>query len=126
MKIAIIGSGIAGLTSAYYLHQANHEVHVFEANDYIGGHTHTVDVTVKGEQHAIDTGFIVLNDWTYPNFQKLLRELNVATQPTEMSFSVCEKQTDFEYSGSHINGLFAQRRHSGVCCATSCVLTETL
>lgn len=111
MKIAIIGSGIAGLTSAYYLHQANHEVHVFEANDYIGGHTHTVDVTVKGEQHAIDTGFIVLNDWTYPNFQKLLRELNVATQPTEMSFSVCDKSADFEYSGSHLNGLFATRRH---------------
>ena len=111
MKIAIIGSGIAGLTSAYYLQQQHHDVHVFEANDYIGGHTHTVDVNVNGKQYAIDTGFIVLNDWTYPNFQKLLRELKVATQPTEMSFSVCDHASDFEYSGSHLNGLFAQRRH---------------
>ena len=76
MKIAIIGSGISGLTAAWLLHQS-HEITVFEANDYVGGHTHTIDVNVDGEQLAIDTGFIVYNDWTYPNFIQMLERLGV-------------------------------------------------
>lgn len=108
MKIAIIGSGISGLTAGWLLH-STHEITVFEANDYIGGHTHTIDVDIDGEQLAIDTGFIVYNDWTYPNFIELLKQLSVDSQPTEMSFSVrCEKSR-IEYNGSNLNGLFAQR-----------------
>ena len=84
MKIAIIGAGISGLTAAYRL-SGSDEITVFEANDYIGGHTHTVDVELDGERHAIDTGFIVFNDWTYPNFIKLLDELKVSSTPTSMS-----------------------------------------
>lgn len=108
MKVAIIGSGIAGLVAAYRLH-VDHDVTVFEANDYPGGHTNTVDVEVDGERHAIDTGFIVFNDWTYPSFIALLGELGVASQPTTMSFSVSDPRTGLEYNGHSLNGLFAQR-----------------
>lgn len=108
MKIAIIGSGISGLTAAWLLH-STHEITVFEANDYIGGHTHTIDVDIDGEQLAIDTGFIVYNDWTYPNFIELLKRLDVDSQPTEMSFSVRCDKSRIEYNGSNLNGLFAQR-----------------
>ncbi|MHC8400814.1 NAD(P)/FAD-dependent oxidoreductase [Pseudomonas sp. MDT1-17] len=110
MKIAIIGSGISGLTCAYLLNR-KHDVTVFEASDWIGGHTHTVDVEVKGERYAIDTGFIVFNDWTYPNFIRLLDQLGVASQPTEMSFSVQDPSSGTEYNGNNLNGLFAQRRN---------------
>ena len=106
MKIAIIGSGISGLTCAYYLNPT-HDITVFEANDYIGGHTHTVNV----QNHAVDTGFIVFNDWTYPNFEKLMAELNVQSHNTEMSFAVVDSDNAFEYSGSNLNTLFAQRRN---------------
>ena len=108
MKIAIIGSGISGLTAAYLLNR-EHEISVFEASDWVGGHTHTVDVTVNGRDYAIDTGFIVFNDWTYPNFIQLLKQLGVSYQPSEMSFSVCEPGRDFEYNGNTFNSLFAQR-----------------
>ena len=110
MKIAIIGAGISGLTAAYRL-SAAHDVTVFEANDYLGGHTNTVDVEIDGERHAIDTGFIVFNDWTYPNFIALLDELGVRSQPTSMSFSVRCDAANLEYNGSSLNGLFAQRRN---------------
>ncbi len=110
MKIAIIGSGISGLTAAYYLHQ-QHEITVFEKADRIGGHTATIDVTCDGQQYAIDTGFIVFNDWTYPNFIKLLDELGVKYQNTQMSFSVSCRETGLEYAGSNLNTLFAQRRN---------------
>ena len=110
MKIAIIGSGIAGLTSAYLLNR-RHQVSVFEASDWVGGHTHTVDVEVGGRSYAIDTGFIVFNDWTYPNFIRLLDQLGVASQPTEMSFSVSDPLTGVEYNGNNLNTLFAQRRN---------------
>lgn len=108
MKTAIIGSGISGLTTAWLLHRT-HDVTVFEANDYIGGHTNTVEVDDGGKRLAIDTGFIVYNDWTYPNFIQLLEQLGVANQPTSMSFSVRCDRTGLEYNGSSLGGLFAQR-----------------
>ena len=82
---------------------------LFEAGDRIGGHTHTVNVTVDDKSYAIDTGFIVFNDWTYPNFIRLLGQIGVKFKPTEMSFSVCDENTRFEYNGNNINSLFAQR-----------------
>lgn len=109
-KIAIIGAGISGLTAAYYL-QSRNRVTVFESADRVGGHTATIDVDLYGEHHAIDTGFIVYNDWTYPNFIELMNELGVATQPTEMSFSVRCDRSELEYGGSNLNTLFAQRRN---------------
>ena len=108
MKIAIIGSGIAGLTSAYLLNR-RHTITVFEASDWIGGHTHTVDVQVDGKSYAIDTGFIVFNDWTYPNFIRLLSQLGVGFKNTEMSFSVSDPASGVEYNGNNLNSLFAQR-----------------
>jgi len=108
MKIAIIGSGIAGLTSAYLL-QREHEITVFEAQDWIGGHTHTVPVRLDGREYAVDTGFIVFNDWTYPNFIQLLQQLRVGFKPTEMSFAVTDPDTGVEYNGHDLNSLFAQR-----------------
>jgi len=110
MKIAIIGAGISGLTAAYYLRH-KHEISVYESAPRIGGHTATVDVEVAGRQYAIDTGFIVYNDWTYPNFIELIEELGVETQPTEMSFSVRCDETGLEYGGNNLNTLFAQRRN---------------
>ncbi|CAM3513448.1 NAD(P)/FAD-dependent oxidoreductase [Halomonas lysinitropha] len=109
-RIAVIGSGIGGMAAAWYL-SSHHEVTLFEAADRLGGHTATVDVELEGEQYAIDTGFIVFNDWTYPHFQRLLARLGVASQPTEMSFSVHETARDFEYNGHTLGSLFAQRRN---------------
>lgn len=110
MKIAIVGSGIAGLTCAYLLNR-QHDIQVFEASDWIGGHTHTVDVQVDGRSYAVDTGFIVFNDWTYPNFIRLLGQVGVGFKPTEMSFSVSDPATGVEYNGHDLNTLFAQRRN---------------
>lgn len=109
-EIAIIGSGISGLTCAYYL-DPRHNISVFEAADYIGGHTHTVQVEKDGEISGIDTGFIVFNDRTYPHFIELMEALGVQYQPTEMSFSVKNDQIDLEYNGNNFNTLFAQRRN---------------
>jgi predicted NAD/FAD-binding protein len=109
-KIAIIGTGISGLTCGHLLHQ-KHDVTLFEANDYIGGHTATKDVEVNGRQYAIDTGFIVFNDWTYPNFIKLMNKIGVQSQATEMSFSVKNISINLEYNGNTLNSLFAQRRN---------------
>jgi predicted NAD/FAD-binding protein len=105
-KIAVIGSGISGLTCGYILNQ-DYQVDIFEANDYIGGHTHTVMV----DKLAIDTGFIVFNDRTYPNFRAMLDRLGVAYSPTEMSFSVRNDNWDLEYNGNSINSLFADRKN---------------
>lgn len=109
-KIAIIGAGISGLTAAYKLAQS-HEVHVFEAGTKVGGHTATKQVSLAGRDYQIDTGFIVFNDWTYPNFIQLMDELGVASRPTSMGFSLSCRQTGLEYSGSGLGGLFAQRRN---------------
>lgn len=108
MKIAVVGSGISGLTCAYYL-SPKAEVHVFEANSYIGGHTNTIDVEVSSGRYAVDTGFIVFNDRTYPRFIKLMNELKVPSQPSSMSFSVKVEKNGLEYNGTSINSLFAQR-----------------
>ena len=109
-RIAIIGSGISGLTTAYLLHKS-HEITLFEANDYIGGHTHTVKVAQGEQSYDIDTGFIVCNDRNYPNFLKLMDKLNIAMQPTEMSFSVRNDPLGLEYNGHNLNTLFSQRRN---------------
>ncbi len=108
LKIAIIGSGIAGNTIAHYLH-AKHDITVFEAESHIGGHTHTHQVQHEGKTVNVDTGFIVFNDRTYPHFINLLNELNVAWQPSSMSFSVRCENTGLEYNGTSLNSLFAQR-----------------
>ena len=108
MRIAIIGSGISGLTCAYLL-QDRHDIVVYEADNWIGGHTHTVDVEVASGPVSVDTGFIVYNDRTYPNFIKMMSRLGIAGNATAMSFSVHKETTGFEYCGSNLNGLFAQR-----------------
>ncbi len=109
-RIAIIGSGISGMTCAHLLSQ-KHQVKVFEQNDYIGGHTATVDVEVGGRQYAVDTGFIVFNDKTYPNFLALLDKLGIDKQASEMSFSVDNVDSGLQYNGHDLNTLFAQRRN---------------
>jgi len=108
MKISIIGSGIAGNVAAHRLHK-EHEITVFEAGAHVGGHTHTHEIDSHGERYAIDTGFIVFNDWTYPNFIALLSELGVESQASVMSFSVRNEASGLEYNGTTINTLFAQR-----------------
>jgi len=110
MKIAVIGSGISGLACAHYL-SGQHEVSVFEGSRRIGGHTATVDVQLGTRRYSIDTGFIVFNDWTYPNFIALLDELGVSSKQTTMGFSVRDPQSGLEYAGSSIDALFAQRKN---------------
>lgn len=110
MKIAIVGSGIAGLTVAHHLHHG-HEIKVFEAQSHIGGHVHTHDVELDGKRYAIDSGFIVFNHQTYPEFSGLLDKLDVASQATDMSFAVSCSKSGIEYQGSSLNGLFAWWRN---------------
>jgi predicted NAD/FAD-binding protein len=107
-RIAVIGSGISGLSAAYYLSR-KHEVHVFESDNRLGGHTHTVMVDSASGLLPVDTGFIVHNDRTYPNFCRLLAELGVETQPSDMSFAVTEPGGAFEYSSRGLGGFFAQK-----------------
>lgn len=110
MRVAIVGSGISGLVVAHRL-QATHDITLFEADGRVGGHTHTVSAERDGERLAIDTGFVVFNDWTYPNFCRLLEELAVPSRPTEMSFSVRDDCSDLEYNGHSLGTLFSQRRN---------------
>ena len=107
-KIAVVGTGISGLVCAHLLSR-EHDVTVFEANDYIGGHTATKRVKAEGKEWDIDTGFIVFNDRTYPNFIELLTQLGLSGQETEMSFSVKNVISGLEYNGHNLNTLFAQR-----------------
>jgi predicted NAD/FAD-binding protein len=109
-RVAVIGSGISGLSAAYTL--APHaQVTLFEAGDYFGGHTHTVDITLGGITHGVDTGFLVFNERTYPNLIRLFGELGVETTASDMSFSVKVPDIGLEWSGSDLNTVFAQRRN---------------
>jgi predicted NAD/FAD-binding protein len=110
MRVAIIGAGISGLVVAHLLH-GEHQITVFEAADYAGGHTNTVRVDTAHETHHVDTGFIVFNDRNYHSFERLLSRLGVDWQPSEMSFSVSDETGEFEYSSRSPNGLFATRTH---------------
>jgi len=109
MRIAIVGAGISGLVSAFVL-QRRHDVTLFEAEDRLGGHSHTVRVDLADETHHVDTGFIVYNERNYPNFTKLLGLLGVESQPSDMSFSVSSRSEGFAFNLSSINGAFARRR----------------
>lgn len=110
MRIAIIGSGVSGLVCARRLSR-RHDVTLIEADSRLGGHAHTVNVRVRGAEIAVDTGFIVFNDRNYPNFSRLLDELEVPSVPTRMSFSVRCEATGLEWGGENLNALFAQRRN---------------
>lgn len=110
MKIAVIGTGISGNVAAYHLNK-NHDVTVFEAASHIGGHTHTHDIVLKDKHYAVDTGFIVYNERSYPRFIELLDQLKVQSKPTEMSFSVRHATTSMEYNGHSLDTLFAQRKN---------------
>jgi predicted NAD/FAD-binding protein len=110
MRIAVVGAGISGMTAAYRLSR-DHEVTVFDPGESFGGHTYTTDVELQGKQYAVDMGFIVFNHWTYPRFIALLDELGVASQTSDMSFSVSCEKTGLEYNGTSLNSLFAQRRN---------------
>lgn len=114
MKIAIVGTGISGLTAAYRLHR-HHDIAVYESTDRIGGHTATIDVRLEDRDYRIDTGFIVYNDWTYPQFIRLMEELGVESRPSDMSFGVSDEDSGLEYAGVEgrkalFDALFAQRR----------------
>jgi uncharacterized protein len=110
MKIAIVGAGISGMATAYLLHD-RHDIVVFEAADYAGGHSNTIRVDTPEQTHHVDTGFMVFNDRNYPSFQRLLGRLHVESQPSDMSFGVSDRLGDFEYSSASPNGLFAKRAH---------------
>ncbi len=107
-KIAVVGSGISGLGAAYLL-QKKYEVVLYEANNYLGGHTHTHDISVAGKDYRVDTGFIVFNPDHYPNLVRLFAELGVESQPTNMGFGVKNERSGLEYNATTINQLFAQR-----------------
>ncbi len=109
-RIAIVGTGVSGMTAAWYLHR-DHELTVFESNASFGGHTATVDVERHGRHYAVDTGFIVFNDWTYPNFIALLDAVGARWQWSDMSFSLRCERTGLEYNGNSVDSLFAQRRN---------------
>lgn len=109
-RIAVVGAGISGLASAWLLSQ-QHDVTLFEAGAYLGGHTNTVDVTLEGHTHPVDTGFLVFNDKTYPNLIALFQHLGVASVPTEMSFAVSLQQPDLEWAGSTLGTVFGQKRN---------------
>jgi len=109
-RIAVIGAGVSGLTAAWLLAE-KHEVQVFEAGDYAGGHTNTEQVEAGGRTWPVNTGFIVFNDWTYPNFIKLMERLGVLSEVSDMSFSVDCSSTGLQYNGTSLNTLFAQRKN---------------
>lgn len=109
-KVAIVGSGCAGLGAAWALKDTDYEVHIFEKQARLGGHTNTQTWTHAGKAIQVDTGFIVMNTATYPNFINFLKDVGIEPTPTEMSFGVCRDHDKFEWSGS-LQGVFAQRRN---------------
>ena len=111
MNIAVVGAGISGLVAAHMLRRADHDVTIFEAACYPGGHTNTISVETEHDRYEVDTGFIVFNDRNYPAFEELLRQLDVPSKPSQMSFGVADGEGDFEYASTSANGLFATRRH---------------
>lgn len=108
-RIAVIGAGISGLASAYFLSRG-HDVTLFEAGNYLGGHTNTVEVTLEGKTHPVDTGFLVFNDRTYPNLIALFEELGVGSYNTDMSFGVSSNAGQIEWAGTNLDTVFAQRQ----------------
>lgn len=108
--IAVIGAGVSGLSAAWLLGQRHH-VTLFEASDYLGGHTHTVDVELEGKTHPVDTGFLVFNDKTYPNLIAFFALLGVDSVATEMSFAVSLENPDLEWAGSNLATIFGQKRN---------------
>ena len=110
MRIAIVGGGVTGLVAAHHLHR-HHQIELYEADDRLGGHAHTVDVEVGGKTFPVDTGFIVHNPRHYPLLHQLFDELGVASQPTTMSFSVRNAATGLEYNATTLDTLFCQRRN---------------
>jgi predicted NAD/FAD-binding protein len=110
MRIAVIGTGIAGNVAAWKL-RSDHDICVYEAAGYVGGHTNTIDVMENGRPLAIDTGFIVFNEHTYPNFIRLLDDIGQASRPSNMSFSVRSEDDRIEYNSTSLNGIFAQRKN---------------
>lgn len=111
-RIAVIGSGISGLASAYFLNR-QHDVVLYEAGSYLGGHTNTVDVTLEGRSHGVDTGFLVYNELTYPNLVALFNELDVASIASDMSFAVSARGGALEWAGTSLDTVFAQRANLG-------------
>ncbi len=109
-RIAVIGSGISGLASAYFLQRA-HDVVLFEAGSYLGGHSNTVEITLEGKTAAVDTGFLVFNERTYPNLIALLAELGVGSYASDMSFGVAMDEGQCEWAGTNLNTVFAQRKN---------------
>ncbi len=110
MRIAIVGAGVSGMVAAHLLYP-RHEIVVFEAGVHAGGHANTIRVDTPEQTHSVDTGFMVFNDRNYPNFERLLRQLGVAWQSSDMSFGVSDGRGDFEYNSASPNGLFAKRAH---------------
>jgi predicted NAD/FAD-binding protein len=109
-KVAIIGSGISGMTAGFELSK-KYEIHIYEKNSYLGGHTHTHEIIENNKKYFIDSGFIVFNDKTYPNFINLLKELNVGSENTNMSFSVNYPYENFEWSGKNLNSVIFRNRN---------------
>ena len=108
MKIAVIGSGISGLSAAYYLSKKHH-VDIFEKGDHFGGHSHTLDLKIGTKKIAVDIGFIVFNFKTYPNLINFFKENDVQIEKSNMSFSVSVDNTNFEYCGKGLNGIFSNK-----------------
>ena len=108
MKVAVIGSGISGLSSAYYLSKKHH-VDLFEREDYFGGHSYTIDIIINGKKIPVDVGFIVFNFQTYPNLINFFKEIDVEIEKSDMSFSVSVENTNFEYCGKGLSGIFANK-----------------